>query len=138
MNDSIYEQRSPEELNEEDRKYLYGKHNWLIRMYFYLEQGLNILNEFRNWFLGIAALYITLKLENAPYGILIIGAIAVPSLLVLILAGRYNVHRLSKMKEWLTLRFSTHYGIRTYNHQEMQTKLLLEIRDLLIEQKKRW
>lgn len=111
------------DLTAEDKRYLEGRQNWLIRMYYYLENGLNILNEFRNLFLLIAAAYITLKLES--YGWLI--AMTIPSVVLLIFVGRYNVHRLSKMKEWLSIRFSTHFGIKNFNHTERQTQLLEEI-----------
>lgn len=124
------------DLSEEDRKFLHGGQNWLIRMYFYLENGLNILNEFRNWFLGVAALYLALKLEANSHGLLIISAVALPSLVALVILGKYNVHTLSKMKEWLSVRFSSHYSLRNFNYQEQQAELLREIRDILREQRR--
>lgn len=117
--------------SEEDKKFLYGRQNWFIRMYFYLENGLNILNEFRNWFLALAALYIALKLDPNLHGLIVITSVAIPSIALLIIAGKYNVHVLSKMKEWLSVRFSSHYSLRNFNYQEQQAELLKEIRDLL-------
>ncbi len=118
------------DLSVEDRSYLQGGQNWMIRMYFYLENGLNILNEFRNLGFLLVALYVALHLDGVQ-GIMITIGIAVPAVVLLIWAGRYNVHTLSRMKDWLSMRFSTHYGIRTFNHQEQQTALLTEIRDML-------
>ncbi len=117
------------ELNDEDRKYLLGAHNKGIRFYYYIECGLGVINEFRNLFLGLAALYVGLHLEN----VLWIVVMFVPSIFVVGLIGRYNVHKLSKMKEWLNMRFSTHYGIKSFNYQEEQNELLKEIRDLLLK-----
>ncbi len=112
---------------EEDKIYLRGRENWLIRMYYYLENGLNILNEFRNLFLGLFGLYIILKLDSYIWLIVM----AVPAMIILTFVGHYNVHKLSKMKEWLGTRFSTHYGLLNFNYNEQQTHLLEEIRDLL-------
>lgn len=118
----------PEEvLNEEDQKYLLGMHNRAIRFYFYLQNGLDILNLFRNLFLGFIALYVALKLTN----VLWVGAMLPPAIIILIVVGWYNVHVLSKMGEWLRIRFSTHYGLKSYNYQSTSTELLTEIRDLL-------
>lgn len=111
----------------EDDKYLQGSHNKIIRCYYYIERGLDILNIFRNLFLGIVAIFIALKLTN----VLWIGLMTIPSVIILGIVGYYNVHKLSKMKEWLSMRFSTHYGLRAFNYQEEQVKILEEIRDLL-------
>ncbi len=116
-----------EVLSEEDRRYLNGTQNKLIRFYFYTERGLDILNIFRNLFLGILAIFVALKLTNVFW----IAAMIVPSIMILVVVGYYNVHKLSKMKEWLGMRFSTHYGLRAFNYQEDQVKVLKEIRDLL-------
>lgn len=121
-----------EVLNEEDKKYLNGFTNRLIRYYFYLMKGLDIINSFRNLFLGIIALYIALKLDSIWIGI----AMFAGSSIVLTVCGYYNVHRLSKLNEWLGMRFSTHYGIRTYNYVQEQNDLLKKILKEL-ENKKR-
>lgn len=106
-----------------DAKYLSGAWNKVIRYYYYLEQGLNILNEFRNLFLGILGLYIALHLTNLMWMIIMV----VPSLLFLTIAGFYSVHKVSKVREWLTIRFGTHYGLTTFNYQKRQYELLQEI-----------
>ncbi len=114
------------DLSEEDKKYLNGWHNWLQRMYFYLNSGLNILNQFRNLGFLVAALWVALKLDGV-HGILIAAAVVVISSLLLVFVGRYNVHHLSRSGEWLSIRFSTIFGIRTFNNTERQTELLEQI-----------
>lgn len=112
---------------EFDAKYLPGFHNRIIRYYFYLNSGLTVLNNFRNLFLGIIALYIALKLDNVGWLI----AMFVPCILALTMVGYYAVHRMSKVTEWLNIRFSTHYALKQFNYQQKQFELLGEIRDLL-------
>lgn len=114
-------------LFKDDSKYLEGKENWLIRAYFYCSNGLTILNEFRNLFLGILALYLALKLDK----LWILPVMAIPCILILTLTGYYVVHRVSKVREWLGMRFGTHFGIKSFNYTEENYKLLSEIRDLL-------
>lgn len=114
-------------LMKDDNKYLKGTQNWLIRAYFYCSNGLTILNEFRNLFLGIIAIYLTLKITN-PY---LIALIVIVSLISLTLAGYVMVHKVSKVREWLGIRFGSHFGIRSFNYTEENYKLLTEIRNLL-------
>ncbi len=106
-----------------NENYLEGKENWWIRMYFYLNKGVVILNDFRNLGFGIFALYFALKLTNPLYLVLMF-AISAP---ILIIAGWYSVHKVSKVVEWLSTKFSTHYGIKTFELIEEQVKLLKEI-----------
>lgn len=116
-------------LFEDDAKYLTGTENWFIRAYFYCSNGLGILNEFRNLFLGIFAIYIALKWDNI---MLAVGLFLI-SMVILTFMGYYTVHKVSKVREWLGMRFSTHFGIKSYNYTEDSNKLLKEIKDLLIQ-----
>lgn len=111
----------------DEKGYLKGTQNKLIRYYFYLMKGLDILNQFRNLFLGILALYIALKLDSLGIGI----AMFLGSCIVLAILGYYNVHRLSKINEWLNIRFSSHFGIRQFNYQQENNELLKDIKALL-------
>lgn len=108
-------------------KYLEGTQNWIIRAYFYCSNGLTILNEFRNMFLGIIAVYFALKLTNYWY----LLAMIVPCLIILTLVGWVVVHRISKVREWLGIRFGTFYGLKSFNYQKESYNLLKEIRDSL-------
>ena len=103
----------------------------LIKIYFYLNNGVGILNNFRNLFLGVFALYFTLKLTSP---ILLVGMfiVAIP---VLVICGYYNVHHIAKLSEQLSTKFGTHYGIKQFELIEEQTKLLRKIEKLLKEKK---
>ncbi len=118
---------SEQDIFKDDAKYLKGKENWLIRAYFYCSNGLGILNEFRNLFLGILGLYIALKWDNIWIAI----GLFVVSIVLLTLMGYYTVHKISKVREWLGMRFGTHFGMKSFNYQEASYELLVEIRDLL-------
>ncbi len=118
---------SIEEVAKYDHIFFPGYENIFIRYYYYLNNGLSILNQFRNLFLGIFALYFTLHLTDP---VLLIGLL-VPGVLLLTLIGYYNVHRMNKVQEWLGMRFTTHYGIRSFNYSAGTYELLKEIRDSL-------
>ncbi len=116
-----------QDAGEYDQLYMHGLQNRGIRYYYYLDAGLNVLNQFRNLGLGIIALYIALKLENP----LFLVAMFVPSVIALTMLGYYQTHTVSKVREWVAMRFSSHYGIRQFNYQQGQYDLLKEIRDAL-------
>ncbi len=110
-----------------DSKYMPGLHNRLIRYYFYLNRGLDMLNQSRNLFLGIFAAYFALKLDN----VWILAAMFFPSVLLLMIAGYYSTHHMSKVLDWVGIRFGSHYAMKNYNLQEENVRLLAEIRDIL-------
>ncbi len=107
-----------------DERYMHGVENRAIRYYYYLNTGLNILNQFRNLLLGIFGLYVVLKLENP----LLLVAMLVPSVIGLTIIGYYNVHRMNKVMEWVGLRFSSHYAIRQFNYQQAIHETLVDIK----------
>lgn len=98
------------------------------RVYFYLNSGVSIINDFRNMGLGIFALYFALKLEN-PLWLVVMTLVSLP---ILTLMGYYNIHFISKVREQLSIRHGTHYGIKQFDYIKRQTELLEEI---LYEQK---
>ncbi len=112
-------------MNEDE--YLKGTQNWLIRAYFYCSNGLAVLNEFRNMLLGIFALYFALKLTNYLYLI----AMTMVGTVILTLVGYVVVHKVARVKEWLGIRFGSHFAIKSYDYTIDNNKLLKEIRDLL-------
>lgn len=123
---------SEEDIFKDDSTYLKGKENWLIRAYFYCSNGLMVLNEFRNLFLGILGLYIALKWENYFLAVCLFLACVI----ILTFVGYYRVHKVGKMIEWLSVRFSSHFGQKSYNYQKESYELLVEIRNLLKENNK--
>lgn len=119
LDDSVIEDAS-----KYDHVYFFGIENRLIRYYYYLNQGLNILNQFRNLFLGIIALYIALHLDN---WLLLVGMF-IPCVIILTAIGYYNTHTVAKAIDWLSMRFSSHYGIRQFNYQQGIYDALQDIR----------
>lgn len=109
--------------------YLKGWRNFFIRAYFYLLNGVNFVSDFRNIGLAIFGLYITLKLEN-PYDMafMLLGAI-----LVLTPLGYFMVHKVSRVKEWLTTKYGSHYAIKNFDFVEAQYNTLKRI-ELLLEE----
>lgn len=95
----------------------------LVKAYFYLNQGVNVLNQFRNLFLGIFGVYITLKLTS-PILIVIMLLVSIP---VLIAVGYYNIHKVAKVSEQLSVKYGTHYNIKQFEMIEEQVRLLKEI-----------
>lgn len=108
---------------EDEQKYLAGTTNRLIRYWYYLENGLSILNEFRNLFLAIIAIYLTLHVTDLT----LIGLITIGSLVILTVLGYYYVHRFARVKEWVNIKFSTHYSIRSFDYQKENNELLKQI-----------
>lgn len=114
-------------LFKDDKKYLEGAQNWLIRYYYYLSNGLVELNGFRNLFLGILTIYITFKLQSYWWAV---GIFAV-SIFILTIVGYFTIHKVSKVRDWLSVRFSSYFGMKSINYVEENYKLMVEIRDLL-------
>lgn len=106
-----------------DRLYMHGLENRGIRYYYYVNNGLSILNQFRNLVLGIFALYVVLKLEN-PFIMVVMFVVSVP---ILAAVGYFEIHRMSKVMEWIGLRFSSHYAIRQFNYNQAQYEELVKI-----------
>lgn len=106
-------------------KYWDGNANKIIRYYYYSQRGLALFNEFRYVFMLIFGVYITLKLQN-PLWLVGMFLISIP---ILIGVGWVAVHHVSKVVDWLSIEFSTHWGRYTYDLQEQQNRILTEIRD---------
>ena len=97
----------------------------LIKIYFYINSGVLIVNDFRNLGLGIFALYVVLKFTNPMY-LLLMTAISAP---ILFLMGYFNVHFISPVRERLNTKHGTHYQIKQFELIQKQTELLEEIRN---------
>ena len=113
-----------------EQEYLKGKRNFLIRTYFYLTNGLALVNDFRNLGLGIFALYFALKLTN-PWLMVLMFTV---SIAILIPTGHFMVHKVSKVKEWLATKFGSHYAIQNFDYVKAQYELLVSIKKLLEDQ----
>lgn len=105
------------------KKYWNGSTNKFIRYYFYSQRGLALFNEFRYLFMLIFGIYITFKLTNPIY---LVGMFLISTPL-LILVGYVSVHYVSKVMDWLSVEFSTHFGRYSYTLLEAQLEKLGEI-----------
>lgn len=104
--------------NPHDHEYWTGVKNRTIRHWFYVNRGMDWVNQFRNLVICIVAIYIALKLKNPIW---LIGMLTI-SLPILGVIGFIQVHYIGKVLDWLNVRFSTHYSLETFKIQE-------EIRD---------
>ncbi len=107
-------------------EYWNGPKNRLIRYYFYCQKGLDLFNNFRYVFMAIFGVYYALKLRNPGWLLFMVG-VSVPLLTAI---GYWSVHHVGKVVDWLNTRFSTHYGLASFELQK-------EIRDGIKELVKR-
>ena len=56
------------------------------------------------------------------------------SIAILIPTGHFMVHKVSKVKEWLTTKFGSHYAIQNFDYVKAQYELLVSIKKLLEDQ----
>lgn len=122
-NGNLAESKEPKINEDLKKKYWDGKHNELIRYYYYSQRGLALFNEFRYVFMVIFGIYLALKLSN-PLWLVAMFAVSLP---LLIGIGWLAVHKISKVVDWLNVEFATHWGRYTYTLQENQNKILQEI-----------
>lgn len=99
------------EIIENDKRYMHGTWNFFVRCYYYLEQGLGVLNTFRNLIYAIAAIAIAVKIVDYKIMVLMFFLALIP----LAIVGYITVHKINKNKEWINIRFSTHYAIEQFN-----------------------
>lgn len=116
------------ELTEEhDKNYWQGNKNKVIRLFFYSQKGLSLVNEFKYLVFGILGVYYTLKLSN-PIWLIIMLVVCIPLLIIL---GWMSVHHVSKVVDFLSIRFGTHWSKYNYELLENQLKELKEINEKL-------
>ena len=102
-------------------EYWTGFKNRIIRYHFYIQKGLDLFNSFRYLGLTIIGIYFALKVDN-PSLLIIMFAVAIP---LLMLVGWASVHHIGKVVDYLNVRFSSHYTIKTF---ELLTEILEEIK----------
>lgn len=95
----------------------------LIKLYFYVTSGQSVIDQFRYLIMGIFALYVMLHLNNYLY----LGLMFLLSIPVLFLLGWVNIHYISKVRDRLSTKYGTHYGIKQFELQEKTVDLLEEI-----------
>jgi hypothetical protein len=111
-----------------------GLFNHSVRMWFYLQRGLDLINQFKYLVAGIIAFYYTLKLTNV-YWIAVIFLISLP---ILVVVGWFQTHKMARVMEWTSMIFGSYFGRYGMDLSEKNVEftqknhdLLVEIRDLL-------
>ncbi len=130
-----------DELRQEYTKtYDKGALNHGVRAWFYLQKGLDLVNQFKYLVAGILAVYYMLKLES--YAVLL--AIFIVSIPILTFAGWFYTHKMAKALEWTGMIFSSYFARYNVDMAEKNIEnttesvvLLKEIRDKLYAQTKK-
>lgn len=104
-----------------------GLWNRLVRAWYYLMEGLNLVNQFKYVALGIFGLYVALKFTNYLY----LGVLFLVTLPILIAAGWIYVNRMAKNLSLTSMMKSSFFGRYNIDLAEEQVRLLKEIRDKL-------
>lgn len=108
-------------MNPENQKnYWDGNLNKCYRFWFYLNRGIDMFNQWKYIFALFFGIYFTLHLKN-PLWLLAMVCISLP---ILMFFGYWSVHKMGKVIEWLTIKYSTHYA-------NYQIELFEQIRDEL-------
>ena len=121
MKNNIYDEINSPEVHKE---YYEGKRNFIVRIYWYLDRGLDLLNQFKYLVGGIIALAVILKVEDSIEWMVTIFVIAVP---LLILTGYLYVRYGARVLEYLNLKQATHFGQYNLKLQERQIELSEEL-----------
>jgi hypothetical protein len=103
--------------------YWEGKENLLIRVWVYAQRGLGIINEFKYLVAGIMAGYVILRFTN-PWWMLVIGLVSLP---FIILLGRWQLHKVSRVSEWVGVQYGSVLGYNNYNLSIRTVELLEDI-----------
>ncbi len=113
-------------MNNEQR-YWQGRKNFIARGWYYILQGLDLINSFKYLGAFILGIYAILKLTN-PWVMVVIFLISLPLLLI---AGYLKAWHVNKVVDWLTVELGTHWGRHGYNLQEKTLEQLIEINNKL-------
>src|SRR3990167_7024779 len=113
MDDTLFDELNKPKVKEQ---YFNGMKNQLIRIYYYLKKGLDLLNDFKYLGAGIFAIFYLLRLEGY-WNMIIMFLIAMP---ILITIGYIWTHKAEKTIEYFNLKFTTHFGQYGLRVQERQ------------------
>jgi len=94
-----------------------------IQVFFYLRNGLSILNEFKNLIMFVFGVYFTLKLDSWVW-LVVMFIVALP---ILAGIGYLFVKRWNKILEWISIRYGTHYAIKQFTIYEEILNTLKDI-----------
>jgi len=122
MDDTLFDELNKPKVKEQ---YFNGMKNQLIRIYYYLKKGLDLLNDFKYLGAGIFAIFYLLRLEGY-WNMIIMFLIAMP---ILITIGYIWTHKAEKTIEYFNLKFTTHFGQYGLRVQERQLAILKEMNE---------
>lgn len=111
--------------DEKNPQYWDGGKNKTIRYWFYVKQGISVLNEVRNLFFIILGSCFTFK-EQFPIlkNLWFVSGILLVSFFVLGIVGFIFTHHVNKVVDWLNIQYATHWSRYTYDLMEKQITLL--------------
>lgn len=109
------------------REYDKGLWNRLVRSWYYLMEGLNLVNQFKYVVLGIFGLYVALKFTNYIYLVLLF----VTTLPLLVIAGWVYVNKMARNLSLTSMLKSSYFGRYNIDLAEETVSLLTEIRDTI-------
>ena len=130
------EYKKIDESSEMLRAYWEGPSNRFARYYTYLQRGFGLVNEAKNYFLIVFGSIWTAKYISfmgytvSSNWVIFAGIIGLP---VLLLAGRWDLFKLSKSREFATTQHGTVTKYNSYNMAVKQLEILEEVRELLKE-----
>lgn len=110
-----------------NKKYDKGLLNHGVRAWFYLQRGLNLVNEFKYLVAGIFALYYTLQLQDYRFMVLLF-VVAIP---VLTFIGWFHTFKMAKALEWTNMIFSSYFGRYSMDLAEKNTEHTAKNTELL-------
>lgn len=120
---------------EYTQKYWDGSSNRFARYYTYLQRGFGLFNETKNYLLMLFGSYWTIK--TADYWINFgvsdtwlvtgLGILAIIGVGFLLMAGRWDLFKLSKAREFATTQHGSVTQYNSYNMAVKQIELLEEI-----------
>lgn len=120
--------------SEYTKTYDKGVLNHGVRFWFYLQRGLDLINQFKYLILGVVAVYYALKLEWIGWFV-VLFVVSIP---ILIICGFFYTHKMAKALEWTNMVFSSYFARHNIDLAEKNVEylsknaeLLEEIRDIL-------
>lgn len=115
--------------NDFKKTYDKGVVNQGVRVWFYLQRGLDLLNTFKYLVAGILAFYYALKLDS--YEVLVfLFVISIP---ILTFFGWFHTHKMAKALEWRNMVFSSYFARHNVDLAEQNVELLEKILNKLNE-----
>ena len=114
-------------------EYWEGRINLLVRLWIYLRAGLNQANEFKYLAAAIVGLFIFLRSDYGIDNLYVIGALGMLCAPPLMLLGRWQLFRVTKIQDWVSTQHASIFGYTGYNMSVKQTELAAKTVELLEE-----